>query len=223
MSMSTHQFARCKAIMRDLIERPLNASFLKPVDPHQDRLDGYFDIVTRPMDLGTIEAKLTTEGYDSCLDWYNDVCLVYENALLYHRPGLGWYEMAQYNLAEFKKMAHGFGCPDAQQWFNLVTDAMRKLKSRIMHGPVPQAIDPMIPAIIAKAQTMLPPTPQLIADVVHRINAQLEDDVVKFDVRCLLAELQPELRLDAEKVTVDADSLSDWTLNALSLYLKSHG
>jgi hypothetical protein len=221
--MSSHQLVQCKAIMSDLIERPLNASFLKPVDPRQDGLDGYNDIISHPMDLGTIESKLTKDGYLTALEWYNDVCLVYENAIRYHSPGRLWHEIAQYNLAEFKKMALGFGCTDPQQWYQMLTQAMSTLNTRILDGPIPQGIDPMIPAIIAKAQTMLPPTPQLIADVVHKINAKLEDDVVRYDLRCLLADLEPSLKLDGENVTVDADSLSEWTVNALDLYIKSQG
>jgi hypothetical protein len=220
--MTSHQFAVCKAITRDLLDRPLNASFSKPIDTRQESLSGYSEVVDRPMDLGTIDAKLTENAYATPHDWYTDVCLVYQNALRFHAPGTAYHQIAEYNLAEFQKMAIGFNCSDPQHWYDMVNIAMAKLSRTIASGPVPQGIDPLILSIIKKAGSMLPPTPQLIADLVERVNTKLDDEIVKYDLLSLLKETEPDLKMEGDKVSIDADSLSELTLNALLLYLKSH-
>jgi hypothetical protein len=174
------------------------------------------------MDLGTVLSKLTENSYPTPLDWYNDVCLVFENARLYHSPESMWHGIATYNLAEFKKTALGFGCHDAQEWYAKVCEAMLKLQTAIAESPVPQGIDPMILSIIRKAEPLLPLAAQSIADVVDKVNGLIEDDSVKYDILCLLKETEPGLKIEGDKITINADVLSDLTLNALSMYVKAH-
>jgi hypothetical protein len=220
--MSGHLFARCKQITHELLERPLNLEFSKPADPEKGELHGYLDVIRRPMDLGTIEATLNQDGYATPLEWYNDVCLVYDNAMKFHPQGSFWWAIAHYNMMEFKRMAIGFGCSDPQQWYDWVSQTMFKLNKYISNGPVPQAIDPLILSVKKKAESMLPPTPQSIADLVDKINRRMEEDDIRYDVLCLLNQTQPNLKIDGPEFTIDADTLTDVTLNALSLYVKAH-
>jgi hypothetical protein len=219
--MSGHLFARCRAITQSLLDHPLNFEFSRPVDP-KDGLDDYYSVITRPMDLGTVLSKLNDDAYQTPLEWYGDVCLVFENARLYHPPASMWHGIATYNLAEFKKIALGFGCRDPQEWYTKVCETMLKLQTVIAESPVPQGIDPMILSIIRKAESLPPLAAQSIADVVEKINGQIKDDGVKYDILCLLKETEPGLKIEGDKITIDADVLSDLTLNALSMYVKAH-
>ncbi|OHT06577.1 Bromodomain containing protein [Tritrichomonas foetus] len=216
--MSSHLLSRCKALTSDLTERPLNSYFIDPVK----NLDNYFEIIKTPMDYRTINNNLKNDKYSSALEWYNDVCLIYDNAMTYHPKGSVFHSIAKYNKKEFQKLALGIGCPDPQSWYDLTCKTMQKLSTAIANGPVPQGIDPLLLSIVKKAELMPPPTPQLIADLVAKINGKLEDQNIKLDVMSLLKETQPSLKIDGEKLTIDADSLSDITLNALSLYVKAH-
>ncbi len=58
-----------------------------PVDPVALNIPDYFQIVKRPMDLGTIKARLTSNFYTSAKDVLEDVRLVWANALMYNKPG----------------------------------------------------------------------------------------------------------------------------------------
>lgn len=219
--MSGHLFARCKAITHELKDRPLNVYFLKPVDPEKEGLPGYFDVITKPMDLSTVQAKLNNDQYTSPLDWYHDVILVYDNALTYHKPDTIWHKIALYNLQEFKKLALGIGCNDPQTWYDMVNNTMFKLSTAMADGPVPQGIDPLILSVLRKAEEMVPPSSQSIAEMVDRINKRIDHEDVKYDILCILKETQPDLKIDGEKMAIDADNLSVDSLKALSLYIKS--
>jgi hypothetical protein len=222
MSHGFSPFARCKTITQELLDNGLNQEFSHPVDPEMDGLKDYLARVPNPMDLRTIAAKLNEEAYATPLEWYNDVCLVFENARAYHNPATLWHQIATYNLAEFKKTAFGFGCHDAQEWYAKVSEAMLRLQQAIAASPVPQGIDPMILSIIRRAESQPPLASQSIADVVDRINQQIEDETVKYDVLCLLKETEPGLKVDGDRLTINADTLTDLSLNALSLYVKAH-
>jgi hypothetical protein len=132
------------------------------------------------------------------------------------------HHIAAYNFAEFKKMALGFGCADPQHWYDMVSQTMLKLSQSVAQSPVPQGVDPLIQSISRKAESMPPAAGQSIADLVDKINKRIEDDNVKYDVLCLLKETQPSLKIDGEKLTIDADTLDQRTVNALILYLKAH-
>lgn len=200
------------------MEKPLNSYFAAPAKD----LDKYYEIIENPMDFDTITKKLKNEKYSSALDWYKDVCLIYDNAMKYHQEGTVYYNIAKYKKKEFEKIAIGIGCPDPQSWYDLTCQTMTKLSEIIANGPVPQSIDPMLLTISKKAELMPPPTSQSIADIVAKLNEKIENDIVRLDVITLLKETQSNLKIEGEKLTINADSLSNTTLNALSLYVKAH-
>lgn len=216
------QMQRCKAITEELKKRPLNIYFLNPVDPVKESLENYDKIVTTPMDFDTIERRLNSSFYNAPIEWYNDVCLVYENALKYHPKESIFHQIAEYNLNEFKKKAIGFACSDPQQWYDMVTQAMNKLSKEIARGPVPQGVDPLILSIVKRAENEAPPNPQVIAEVVEKINVMLKSDDVRYDVLCILKETEPNLKIQGEKLPIDADSLSHRSVNALAMYVRAH-
>ena len=52
-------------------------------------LPDYPDIITTPMDLGTIEKKLNAGKYPDAKAFADDVRLVWKNAMTYNRPNSG--------------------------------------------------------------------------------------------------------------------------------------
>lgn len=225
--MSSHLLVRCKKITEDLMDRPLNSYFALPAKD----LENYEEIIENPMDFETITKKLKNDKYSSAIEWYKDVCLIYDNAMKYHPENSIFHSIAQYKKKEFEKIAIGIGCPDPQSWYDLTCQTMMKLSEIIANGPVPQGVDPMLLTIAKKAELMPPPTSQTIADIVSKLNEKQDDYNVRMDVITLLKETQPKqnlenedkkLLIEGEKITIDADSLSPTTLNALSLYVKAH-
>ena len=54
----------CDEILQDLMNEEYAGAFSVPVDPEKDNAPGYLEVVTRPMDLSTIQSRLHTGHYD---------------------------------------------------------------------------------------------------------------------------------------------------------------
>ncbi|XP_018792789.1 PREDICTED: histone acetyltransferase p300 isoform X3 [Bactrocera latifrons] len=64
---------------------PESAPFRCPVDPQILGIPDYFDIVKKPMDLGTIRNNLMNGKYNDPWEYVDDVWLMFDNAWLYNR------------------------------------------------------------------------------------------------------------------------------------------
>uniref|UniRef100_A0A6B2L0Q8 PHD-type domain-containing protein n=1 Tax=Arcella intermedia TaxID=1963864 RepID=A0A6B2L0Q8_9EUKA len=60
--------------------------FLDPVDPVRLKILEYYQVVPRPMDLGTVEKKLRDEKYRNMHQFANDVRLIWSNAETFNGP-----------------------------------------------------------------------------------------------------------------------------------------
>lgn len=61
--------------------------FLEPVDPITMDCPNYFNVVKTPMDLGTVQNKLSNGEYETANDFEKDVRLVFSNCFLFNPPG----------------------------------------------------------------------------------------------------------------------------------------
>ena len=66
-----------------LFMHPLGILYRKPVDPERDNAPDYKDIIKKPMDLGTVLAKIDDNKYRTVRDWSADINLVFENSKKY--------------------------------------------------------------------------------------------------------------------------------------------
>lgn len=58
--------------------------FYEKVDPIKFGIMDYFDIITEPMDLGTIKKKLSYNAYSSAQEFVHDMSLVWKNCYRYN-------------------------------------------------------------------------------------------------------------------------------------------
>jgi hypothetical protein len=87
--------SKCLDILRGLQTHKNGWVFAAPVDPMELGLDDYFEIVEKPMDLGTIQKKLETGTCHSLGHFKSDVRLTFENAMKYNKEGTFVHEMAK--------------------------------------------------------------------------------------------------------------------------------
>ncbi|KAL7718716.1 Bromodomain protein [Entamoeba marina] len=78
---------KCQGILARLTKLPESYAFLLPVDPEALGIPTYFNIIKNPMDLGTIQKKLTKNTYSTRNDFAQDVRLTFENAKLFNPVG----------------------------------------------------------------------------------------------------------------------------------------
>ena len=68
--------------------------FSRPVDPVELELYDYFDVIEKPMDLGTIEQKCHAKEYHHFEEFQSDVHLTFDNAMEFFPEKSTIYQMA---------------------------------------------------------------------------------------------------------------------------------
>lgn len=66
-------------------QEPESVPFRYPVDPQALAIPDYFEIVKKPMDLGTIRSNILNGKYSDPWEYVDDVWLMFDNAWLYNR------------------------------------------------------------------------------------------------------------------------------------------
>ncbi|CAL9733727.1 bromodomain-containing factor 1 [Monosporozyma servazzii] len=80
----------CSSIVKELMSKKyasFNYPFLEPVDPVAMNLPTYNDFVKTPMDLGTIQEKLSNWEYHSMEEFESDIRLVFKNCYAFNPDG----------------------------------------------------------------------------------------------------------------------------------------
>jgi hypothetical protein len=98
----------CKELLGKLLKNKRVWPFENPVDPKALKLGDYKKIVKKPMDLGTVGTKLEEGKYknleQSGEEFYKDVVLTFDNALLYNPEGDEIWEHAASLKATFEEL-----------------------------------------------------------------------------------------------------------------------
>ncbi|KAK4521928.1 uncharacterized protein ATC70_004466 [Mucor velutinosus] len=88
----------CTQTLRELKKnkyRDINYPFLAPVDVVALNIPDYVNIVKHPMDLATIERKLTEGDYNEPEQFEQDIRLMFNNCYLYNPPTLPVHKMGR--------------------------------------------------------------------------------------------------------------------------------
>uniref|UniRef100_A0A061RZE7 Dna-binding bromodomain-containing protein n=1 Tax=Tetraselmis sp. GSL018 TaxID=582737 RepID=A0A061RZE7_9CHLO len=70
-----------------MLQEPAELYFNEPVDPDALGIPEYFEIIKRPMDLGTIMRKVNNDEFLDERDVYDSICLVWHNCFEFNRDG----------------------------------------------------------------------------------------------------------------------------------------
>lgn len=84
--MTRDQLKYCAAIMRNLKKHRDAAPFLNPVDYIKLKIPDYPTIIKHPMDLNTVDRKLSNGEYENVEDFIADVRLVFSNCYKFNGP-----------------------------------------------------------------------------------------------------------------------------------------
>lgn len=86
---------KCLEVLRVLQGHQHGWVFNSPVDPVELGLPDYFEVIKKPMDLGTIRKKLENNCYHSLDDFHAHVHLTFDNAMVYNPENSVVYNMAK--------------------------------------------------------------------------------------------------------------------------------
>ena len=88
----------CQEVLTE-IKKPrhwqANQYFMAPVDPIALQIPTYFQIIKKPMDLSTVQAKLDANEYEKAKDFEEDVRLIFKNCFKFNKPGEIVYKSGQ--------------------------------------------------------------------------------------------------------------------------------
>jgi Bromodomain len=91
------------ALLRQVKKSKDARPFLEPVDPVKLNIPRYFEVITRPMDLGTMETKLTQGEYSSAQAFVDDFNMMIDNCVKFNGQENPVTKMAKNIQASFEK------------------------------------------------------------------------------------------------------------------------
>mmetsp|Transcript_19173 Transcript_19173/g.35016 ORF Transcript_19173/g.35016 Transcript_19173/m.35016 type:complete len:149 (-) Transcript_19173:624-1070(-) len=83
MALAKHTKKGLQDLLKSLTILPCAKPFMKPIDPVALEIEDYFEVVTKPIDLGTIRKKLISDGYSDPYELFSDFDLLIENVRVY--------------------------------------------------------------------------------------------------------------------------------------------
>jgi hypothetical protein len=111
-----------------------------PVDPVELGLPDYFEVIKKPMDLGTIQKKLDAGVYHDIEDFQGDVNLTFDNAMAYNESGTVVYDMAKELKIKFeadhKKLVAQLDAEDRERRQNERACVVCGCEKRLFEPPV---------------------------------------------------------------------------------------
>ena len=78
----------CFLVIADMRRNPLAELFLDPIDPVALGIPDYEQVIAEPMDLTTVQRRLSRKLYGSPDEFARDVRLVWQNAITYNSVGM---------------------------------------------------------------------------------------------------------------------------------------
>jgi hypothetical protein len=205
-------------IMDTLYSWPVNCEFMCPPE---DCFVTYRDLIARPLDLARVRRRLDDDGYATTSEWYDDVCLVYQNCIQFHGAGTLWGDLGQYHLDKFRKLAQNLPSLNPKHWFLKLKSRFTKFVKAAGQGPVPQALDPVLENIIRLSEGALRLPAKEMAMTVEFLNGCMDSEGVRRESVYLLNRLQPDLELAEDENVIDVGKLGEASMNALLLYAKA--
>jgi hypothetical protein len=190
--------------------------FNVPVDAVSLGLSDYFTVITKPMDLGTIKARLHAVAYQSHSAVAEDIRLVFQNAMTYNPPHNGVHVSARELLNFFEDQYRAF-VPEA-----FLPNKPSAAKCYPVAAPSSAAsIAP--PALAGSQATASPVTPLVVAaseeNSVRAVSSELEAirptppfAVASTSNAASIQSMPPPVHTQATRMSTPAELLSNSAL-----------
>ncbi|KAF5304910.1 hypothetical protein FQR65_LT00794 [Abscondita terminalis] len=108
--------APLQEVLADVLKQDYAWPFIRPVTKHE--VPDYYDIITNPMDFGTIKYKLNMGKYKCDADLMEDAVLVFENCKTYNSTEDEVYQCGEKLLKYFVNKCHDYGLKVPQKMEN---------------------------------------------------------------------------------------------------------
>ncbi|CAM9209877.1 unnamed protein product [Ascophyllum nodosum] len=187
MSSSNDGLQQMTRLVNTFLNRPDTLAFRSPVDPKAMNIPDYFQIVKKPMDLGTVKAKLEDGKYDGVEEVARDIRLIWSNCILYNSSG-----------SEFGVLAAGLA-KKFEERYSKIAEKEREKKAVVKQDPV----DARAPALDEKIR--------FTYDLYRTTKAEVGKVMMQVDARCPQALKSPA----EDEVELNVDMLDPLTFRVV--------
>ncbi|MFS8015959.1 putative chromatin remodeler Bromodomain family [Helianthus anomalus] len=129
--MDTGVKIECRKILKTLMVHKYGPVFNQPVDPIELGIPDYFEIISHPMDFGTVCKKLEDDLYPFAEAFAADIRLTFSNAMRYNPPSNFVHLMAKELNDIFGRSWRSLEAKVKKQSINVAEQ--RKLKKNILN------------------------------------------------------------------------------------------
>ncbi|KAK3711795.1 hypothetical protein RRG08_036999 [Elysia crispata] len=91
--LTVPEYQQLAKLLKDIQSHKMAWPFLQPVDPTE--VPDYYDIVSEPMDLTIVEAKLNAKAYTKLNDFMKDMTKIFDNCRLYNPVDTPYFQCAE--------------------------------------------------------------------------------------------------------------------------------
>ncbi|KAG5636972.1 hypothetical protein H0H81_006217 [Sphagnurus paluster] len=132
---------KCKEVIKTIMKLPEAVIFSRPVDPIADGCPTYLDEIARPMDFGTMLAKLAQNKYVTMEEFGKDIELVFSNCRQFNPPATFPVTCADIVEKAFKKewskaMERKLSWTEKRGLQGVMTSLVKDPISWVFHEPV---------------------------------------------------------------------------------------
>lgn len=127
--------AKWREITESLLNRELGKVFKDPVDPVEDDLPDYYQIVKNPIDLTTVLTRVNSGYYRSTAEWIAEVNRVFDNAILYNGNDSYTTDVARVMKQIFERLLDKASLTGYEGWCRLVDHHYTKLAEYMAAAP----------------------------------------------------------------------------------------
>lgn len=135
MSMTEYDKNWCNKILADFLKWPLTGPFRLPVDPVKDGADRYFEIIKKPMDLGTMKKKLDENQYTDPKEFVADVHLICDNAIQFNGENSMYAFMAEDISKSIDEKFKNKPNSIEEEWQKKLEDVINRLRDHVAKAP----------------------------------------------------------------------------------------
>lgn len=162
VEMTAQEKRFCLSLLKQLMKHKRAYAFNQPVDPVAFNIPDYFDVIKRPMDLGTVNEKLNQDRYPTFQSVLDDIELIFYNCYLYN------------NITDPV-------CQDAKKLEEYYHKQLRKGPANLVAAGGASAVQQPAAAIPLTITPLLPPVTatQSIQPTTNKIKINLRNNVSK--------------------------------------------
>ncbi|CAK8570387.1 unnamed protein product [Lathyrus sativus] len=207
--------------------------FLEPVDVKGLELYDYYEIIKKPMDFSTIERKMNVKdgsGYKNVKEIYDDVRLIFNNAMTYNDEKHIIHDMAKTLLDKFEKKWSHLLPKVTKLESELSKESQEKLNKKLAQeatyanmtmklseelSNADKALANLKSEMIANCRKLSPLEKSLLAVDISKLCPENLNKVLE-----IVKENNPDSQINMEDATLDLDSESTYTLWRLYMFVK---